>query len=199
MVFWNLGTIKNCDIYFVKSGMGSIGISGSHLTVHESIRLLNTDYIIMAGIAFGLKERKQNLTEILVSQLLQNYELARVTDESYSPRAAKVPPGLSLYNKIENAEFIWEGIKVHFGFIISGEKLCDSKILVERLIKIFPEAIGGEMEGTGLQAASDRAKKDWILIKGICDWGYEKDDDYQEKAMENVVDFLIHTFKEISF
>ncbi|MFN8290254.1 MAG: hypothetical protein U0U70_08360 [Chitinophagaceae bacterium] len=199
MVFWDLGKLNNCEIFLVKSGMGTSGVQGSLITVTKSIEHLNPDYIIMLGIAYGLKEDKQNLTEILVSKQLQSYELSKVGPTDIIPRADKIPASVSLVSRFENCVAIWKGVKVHFGFIVSGDKLSNNESLVIALKKIFPEAIGAEMEGTGLQSISHRDKKDWILVKGICDWGYNKDDKYQKEAMENVVDFFIHTVRQVTF
>jgi nucleoside phosphorylase len=44
----------------------------------------------------------------------------------------------------------------------------------EHLKNLHAEAIGGEMEGIGLYVSAYRQKVDWILVKGICDWGHEK-------------------------
>ncbi len=67
----------------------------------------------------------------------------------------------------------------------------------------FPEAIGGEMEGTGLQSSCHRDKIEWILIKGICDWGYDKQSEdkqkNQELAINNVCAYLIYTLSNFEF
>jgi len=39
------------------------------------------------------------------------------------------------------------------------------------------------MEGAGVYAASFRAKTEWILVKGVCDWADgRKHDGFQEMA-----------------
>ena len=63
--------------------------------------------------------------------------------------------------------------------MLSGEKLIDSGGFKQTLLDQFPTAIGGEMEGAGLWASADRAKTDWLLVKGVCDWADgEKDDSF---------------------
>jgi hypothetical protein len=56
-----------------------------------------------------------------------------------------------------------------FSQILSGEELIDNVERRDELIKQFPVAKGGEMEGSGLFAACDGAVE-WILVKGICDF-----------------------------
>jgi nucleoside phosphorylase len=64
----------------------------------------------------------------------------------------------------------------------------------ESLKSLFPEAIGGEMEGVGLYVSACAAKVDWIVIKAICDWGHHKNhaekDAWQQLAAANSVRVL---------
>ena len=48
-----------------------------------------------------------------------------------------------------------------------------------------PEAIGGEMEGTGLYVSAHDAKVDWIVVKAICDWadGHKAQDKEKRQAL----------------
>jgi nucleoside phosphorylase len=62
-------------------------------------------------------------------------------------------------------------VRAKAGQILSGEKLVDSLDFKNSLLKRYPEALGGEMEGAGLFAAADRSKVEWIVVKAICDWG----------------------------
>ena len=55
--------------------------------------------------------------------------------------------------------------------MLSGAKLVDNLDYRDSLKKQYPTAIGGEMEGSGLHAACETSKTDWIVIKAISDWG----------------------------
>ena len=76
----------------------------------------------------------------------------------------------------------------------SGGKLSDRVAFVDYLKEFEPEIIGGEMEAAGVAAACDRARKDWIIVKGICDWGYDKStpnkDANQRLAASNIYEVL---------
>ncbi len=90
--------------------------------------------------------------------------------------------------------------KCSFGLILSGEKLVDNIDFRDQLLEIEPEAIGGEMEGSGLYAACQNAKVDWILVKSICDWadGRKKSSDSdtnQRNAAHNAASFVLHALK----
>jgi hypothetical protein len=60
-------------------------------------------------------------------------------------------------------------------------------------VKKFPDAIGGDMEGYALYTAAFFKKViDWLLIKGISDWGEDtKDDMHQPTAASNAAELLL--------
>jgi nucleoside phosphorylase len=66
----------------------------------------------------------------------------------------------------------------------------------KEILSIIPEyrdVIGGEMEGYGLHVAAEmRGIKEWIVVKGICDWGCEKEDGWQRLAAATAVDFVFY-------
>jgi WD domain, G-beta repeat len=81
--------------------------------------------------------------------------------------------------------------------MLSGDKLVKHKNFRNKLLGIEPEAIGGEMEGTGVYSAAYRNKVDWILVKAICDWADEhKDGTYQQQAAKNAARFLLHVLHQ---
>lgn len=120
----------------------------------------------------------------------------RLNLELYS-EDIKFPAGITLLDRFDNSSLIYERKNVELGLIISGNTLSDSKSFIEELINSFPDAIGGEMEGSGLQSSCHRDSKEWIIIKGICDWGYDKQHPNKERdqqvAINNVCDYLIYT------
>jgi nucleoside phosphorylase len=68
-----------------------------------------------------------------------------------------------------------------------------STAVVALLREDFPDAIAGEMEGAGVHEASTLdTRPDWIMVKGISDWGYHKSDRDQRRAAANAADYLVH-------
>jgi len=181
------------DVYIFKTEMGSSGVASSTISIMDAVKSLNPDYVIMAGIAFGLKHKKQAIGDILVSKQLWSYEPANITEKGSIPRGDKITASPLLLDRFEISSLKWEKSKVDFGLIVSGEKLVNSKEFVEELLGHEPEAIGGEMEGTGLMAVCQNVQKHWILIKAICDWGYRKSSDFQEKAAINAMEYIVDT------
>jgi nucleoside phosphorylase len=52
------------------------------------------------------------------------------------------------------------------------------------------------MEGSGLLASAHRTNTAWILVKGICDWGFNKKDDCQKIAVQNAIKFVNFALEE---
>lgn len=140
--------------------------------------------------------------DILVSKQLAAYEHQKIKDKNKPiPRGDRVSVPNHLFDKFRSADNDWKGPNVHFGLILSGEKLIDNKSFLDNLLLLEPEAIGGEMEGAGLYAAANDAKADWIIVKAICRLGRgNKNYDTQALAAQNAATFALHVInKEIFF
>ncbi|GHO96594.1 hypothetical protein KSF_066420 [Reticulibacter mediterranei] len=207
--YYDLGEVEEAGVVMVQSEMGSGGPGGSLLTIEKAIQALSPSAIIMVGIAFGCDPKKQGIGDILVSRQLVGYELQRVGsndsgEEEIRPRGDRPSASTLLLDRFVSGLKDWlEPPTVHIGLILSGQKLIDHVGYRERLRKLEPEAIGGEMEGAGLYAAAERNKIDWILVKAICDWadgnkGQNKNQ-YQQQAAQNAARFTIHVLRRGGF
>ena len=204
--YHNLGVVKDARVFMVQSEMGSGGQSGTILTIQEAIDILHPSAVVMVGIAFGIDEKKQLPGDILISKQIQPYDLqkigtdrrGKVTITLRGDRPSASPKMLSVFRGAAN---YWQAPpKIHFGLILSGDKLVANQAFRDQLIGLSPEAIGGEMEGAGLYASAQRKKVDWILVKAICDWADGgKNDAYQQLAAENAVRFLVHVLEKGGF
>lgn len=203
--YYNLGVINGARVFLVQSEMGTTGPGGSLLTVQEGIQVLSPDAIIMVGIAFGMDPKKQRIGDILVAQRLRGYEMQRYGSSTDGvprifPREDLVPTSVRLLDRFRSGYKDWEGAPVHFGLLLSGDKLVDNQTLRDHLRSLEPEAIGGEMEGRGLYSVAQRYKIDWILVKAICDWGDGNKGrakwQRQQKAARNAALFTVHVLQK---
>jgi nucleoside phosphorylase len=172
-LYHNLGQIGSAQVFLRQSAMGSGGQGGSLLTVSKGIEDLSPLAVIMVGIAFGSDENTQKLGDILVAEQLCPYEFQKVGKDITISRSGKPEASQMLIDLFRSAGQQWNisnDLKVHFGKVLSGDKLIDNKEFRDQLLNDEPEAIGGEMEGAGLSAACQRENVDWILVKSICDW-----------------------------
>jgi nucleoside phosphorylase len=180
-------------IYHVRSSAGSSGSSGSELTAYDAFSAISPDFTIAVGICFGLKQGVQQLGDVLVSEKVTDYEMVRQGDEEIRERGTKVPAASMLLSasRALRAQYN-EGVpNVFHGEILSGMKLIDSTKFRTELALRFPDAIGGEMEATGIAASAERIKKDWIVVKAICDWAEGKGDGEQKIAAKNAAEFAL--------
>jgi nucleoside phosphorylase len=191
-----LGNVNGKKIWLVQSEMGAGGPGGAHETVGQAIRELNPEEVIMVGIAFGSNREKQKIGDVLVAKQLHMYEPQRRNTERVIPRGDKASASPRLLQRFRNAKLDWHTANVHFGLVLSGDKLIDDDEFVRELLSREPEAIGGEMEGAGLYVPCQAAKKDWILVKAVCDWadGKKSNDKTkrQLKAACNAAHFVWH-------
>src|SRR2546423_8095059 len=173
--YFDLGVIGGARTFLVQSEMGAGGPAGASLVVYEAIKALSPSAVIMVGIAFGLIPQEQSPGDILVSRQLVGYELQKVEQgpdgkEIIKARGDRVQASPRLLSRLRASIYDWQGPKVHFGLVLSGNKLGNHINFRNKLLGIEAEAIGGEMEGTGVYSAAYRNRVDWILVKAICDW-----------------------------
>ena len=94
-----------------------------------------------------------------------------------------------------------DAYKINFGLVASGSDLLDNKGYVNKLKENQPEIIGGDMESAGMASVCSRKNVDWVLVKGICDWGYKKDShkkEYQQIAAENSSKAIISLLTQLT-
>lgn len=208
-VYHDIGNVNGTKVFMVQSEMGSGGLGASQQTVQSGITDLSPIAVIMIGIAFGVDPEKQFIGDILVSQQLMLYELQRVGKKEGNlqiiPRGDKVHPSIKLLNCFRSADLHWDETKckVRFGLILSGEKLVDNIDFRQQLCDLYQEAIGGEMEGSGLYVACQNNKVDWIIVKAICDWAdgnkNQNKEDQQKFAAKNAASFVLHALQLVPF
>ena len=187
-----------------KCRMGSMGLDSAILATEQALRKWNPRAIIMVGIAFGKDDKKQNIGDILVASEIISYEPQRVGEnEEIIYRGSHTPSNTSLINRFENVHnWKFSGAdnipcQIRYGAILSGEKLVDNPDFKAKLFEQFPQAIGGEMEGTGLSAACMRVGTPWILVKSICDWADgKKHSKYQSLAARAAASLVHHVLKQ---
>jgi nucleoside phosphorylase len=199
--YFILGVLGGCELFLVKCEAGSGGVAGSLATLNDAVRDIRPYSIIMPGIAFGLKKDKHQLCDVLLSKQMMAYDLKRVTEKedgsvTITPRGDRTSASPRLHDRFWGGSRDWKVAKVHDGLILSGDTLVDSANFKEGLLKLEPEAIGGEMEGAGLYVAALKGHIDWIIVKAICDWGENKDKKHQKPAAENAVGLVFHVIKQ---
>lgn len=186
-------------IVHIRTSAGSMGVNSAGMVLPNVLLELDVRYLISAGICFGLKPFKdgqefQRLGDVLIATHIQDYETKR-KGKLEIPRGERTSasPGLLQAARIARAQATGIGYQISEGVVLSGQMLVDDEQTVEELRAAFPEAIGGEMEGNAVAGASIYKGRQWILIKGICDWGMGKGDGSQALAAERACSLAVKT------
>lgn len=197
-----IGRLGKKTVVLVLSGMGTEGPTGATLSVESTLRLWKAKIALYVGIAFGASPEKQLPADVLVSEQLIPYEFQRV-GANILYRNPVPPASAVLLNRFRTAlEWSFKRpngtmCKVHIGPILSGQKIIDNQELKKQLLTQYPRAVGGEMEGAGLWAAADRYKVEWLVVKGVCDWGDgSKHDHFQSMAAASAFSLCKHVFSD---
>ncbi|MCB0208828.1 MAG: response regulator [Anaerolineae bacterium] len=193
-----LGKFGAHNAVVTKCRMGSIGEGSVILATEQAQRLWQPKAIVMTGIAFGKSPGNQKLADVLIASQIISYEQQRVGSDGIIQRGSIPPSNTTLLNRFENIRG-WtfsrpdgKACKIHIGPVLSGEKLIDKPEFKANLFNQFPQAIGGEMEGAGLVAASGRVGTAWILVKSICDWGDGKKHKQHQPLAAAAAASLVH-------
>lgn len=181
------------EIFHARSSAGSIGSSGSELVSADAIKNILPDFVIAVGICFGLREDKSKTGDILISDAVVDYEIVRVGENEKRERGPRIPSSPRLLSSARIVRRSYEASKTNvlIGLLVSGLKLIDSEVARKELRERFPDALGGEMEASGVMAAAARSRCDWIVIKSVCDWAVGKGKGDQPLAAENASVFAV--------
>ncbi|MFF0151851.1 hypothetical protein [Micromonospora sp. NPDC005203] len=189
------------EVLLAQSAQGIVTPAAMMLTAERLIPVVQPDYVILAGICFGLWSRRydngrQELGDVVVSEYVQNVDHRKVTDEDGSERIVwrgeRVQASTPLLLALMAATHGWTGRPVHFGTVLSGSTLVSSATLRAHLRREFEEASAGEMELTGVYVATAGRRCGWIMVKGISDWGTgELTDDTRRSASEAAAAFIV--------
>ncbi len=173
-IYYPLGQHNGNNLVLIHSKQATIE---AMKTAQWGIDVFQPRAIIAVGIAFGMDSKKQHIGDVLISEFIVPYELARVNQNgSITPRGPRPVASKHLtdwFHQVDaylNKEDGVEYAKRNFGGIFSGDKLIDNQDYRDQLAQMDSTAIGGEMEGTGLFHACEASKTDWIIVKAICDF-----------------------------
>jgi nucleoside phosphorylase len=196
---FSLGVIADTELLLAQSEMGTESVGGMTLTAADLVDSLAPDYLVCIGIAYGLQSDQQRVGDVMVSTQLKLWDPKKVMDsgvgETIIWRGDKVLASVLLLDRCRSATVDWHDCTVHFGLLLTANTLVNASRLVQTLRASEPDAIGGEMEGAGIYIVGAARKLDWIVIKGISDWGTHKEDGGQAAAARNAARFLLHVVR----
>jgi len=185
-IYLDFGEMKGQKVFVAKSLMGATGDGASFDTVTNAVSDLNPSVIVAVGIAWGARDNEgQNIGDVLLSTQIRDAQHHKVKDGGTVLRGDILSARGTLIKTFSAAAEINKK-RVHQGLLLSMETLFDNLDARDAILKAEPTAIGGEMEGSGLLNALRKVERsvDWIVVKGICDWGYKKNVDHTQKEQD---------------
>ncbi|MBB5873729.1 nucleoside phosphorylase [Allocatelliglobosispora scoriae] len=191
-----LGTIGRTEIMLALSEQGTSGTAAMRDASANLIGHFKPVSVFLTGICYGLREQRgQRLGDVIVGTRLRDMGYRKKTDTGDILRGDRVTLSDLLINRCRSAAVGWTRCGVHFGLMLSENVLLNSVAARDELIRLEPDAEGGEMEGAGVYFAVRHHPVEWILIKGISDWGAGKTDDVQALAARNAADFVVRVIR----
>jgi nucleoside phosphorylase len=205
---FRLPRIGSAEVILSRSQQGSGGARGMAFTARSLLDALKPDWVILTGICYGLKSREldggdQEIGDLVVSTQLLPVDHRKVTVGPDGARrdilrAPRPEASISLRSHAEVLTRTWTGPAVHRGIVVSMDTLLDNQEERDRLKQLAEEAVGGEMELAGVYDAAVATKTDWLMVKGISDWGVGKNGDHQRRAARNAADFVVRLIEQIA-
>ena len=208
--YWDLGKLGDATVALVQVQMGSSTVGGSMTTISAAVYDLKPKSVLMCGIAFSTKtETKHPIGTVLVSKQLMQYQVQRVgtndeKEKAVVPRGDKATASPVLLSRLDAVAALpkWKGA-VDCGLLLSGDSLIDNIDFRRELQCREPEAIGGEMEASGLYLVAQEAKFDWCVIKAVCDYAdgnkSEKKEHRQTTAAAKAAEFVVTAIRNGGF
>jgi nucleoside phosphorylase len=203
---------------YVETQLGSINVIVTTLSsmgnveagIHTSrvIEVLKPSFVVMVGIAGGIKGRVRK-GDVLVAQQLIYYSQGKqsAVGMQIRPHAISVNPFLlqiaqtisgNEWRRCIKVEQPTEGGQettepsIHFGPLAVGESVVADERHVNTLIGLHPKMVGVEMEsfGVGRAILHSSSQPKFIVFRGVSDYAdSEKDDSWHEYACQAVAAF----------
>lgn len=179
-------------------GMGQMNAA---LALSEALNAFSEiNVVILTGICAGIHE-SVNLGDLIISDQIVDYELGKIVEEDEIIR----------WNVYRSSAHLLDGLKnfhsgngqnqeVHYGTVLSGNKVIANKKAIDRLSRVWDKCLGLEMEGAGVAATiyQRQLPPEFIMIKSVCDRAdASKDDTWQETAAQTAaiysIDFILNS------
>lgn len=196
---YQFASINNIKIVHMHPNSTSSFASGGLAdAVRSALTRFRPKLVVSLGVAFGVDPAKQALGDVLLSSAIIPYDVFNkdingaiwlrngdkyITHESLNAwNVLMRSPNFSLEKKASKRQSLINR-KLHFqwqfGTMLSGGSVLSNKKKKKALLRAAKKlgedkVIGGEMEGIGFYSVCKKANIPCIVIKGICDWGAEK-------------------------
>jgi nucleoside phosphorylase len=194
----SLDTEQSASYSYGLTCLYQMGNTESGVCTSYAIRDLDPSYVIMFGIAAGIKERA-NLCDVVVATRVFYYAQAKLHPAVVEVRPQSYQADTLLCNKLKDFASSYDaGFKVMFGPFAVGEKVVADSRTIEDLQKYEPKLLGVEMESYGVARAASGSfhRPRFIAIRGVSDFADEhKGDEFRSQALRHAAAFFVAFLK----
>ena len=179
-------SVNNIPLYIGKYGKNPVIVAKTALTQDKQgptdagivaaiilTKIKSIEYVVAVGVCFGIDKKTQRLGDVVISSIICDFVNKREGTIVY-PRGSQDGVGdkiLNIFTPPHNFKMPHNN-NVRTGPVISQPDLVDNPTVKARLVNFRPDAVGGEMEGSAINAAvKKKPPATCIVIKGIGDWG----------------------------
>lgn len=160
-----------------------VGRIEAALTASNLLEIAQPPLLILIGTAGGFPDSGVALGDLVVATSIVDYEEQRLGLEQEF-RLKYFPVGERLLAASKAAAATWDKLSsgpasepagIHFGTVLSGDKVVASPDIFRTLLQRIPAAVGIEMEGAGVAVAAARRglAARFLMIRGIVDLANE--------------------------
>lgn len=197
-------TIDGRDIKIIAASAPRMGMPASAALSMKMITMFKPRFIIMAGIAAGIRGKVQ-LGDVIAADPSWDYGNGKRSLKDKVPIFSAAPHQIGLdafvrkkLQQVSDNHIALNDIKrswptkcsaeltVHVGPLASGAAVLEDPLLTERIQDQHRKVLGVEMEAYGVFAAAQDApapQPKVVVLKSVCDFADEdKNDDYQDYA-----------------
>lgn len=160
----------------VLAQIAGIGRVGAAVAAKEAIGRWRPSLVLIVGTAGGLRNGDVALGDVVVATHILDYEAQRLDDGPtirWADYAAETKL-VELAKAITLPDVMGRRPEVHFGPVLSGDKVVASSTAAATFRGWRRDALAVEMEGAGVAYVSAQHKVACLMIRGVVDYADEK-------------------------
>ncbi|USS90905.1 5'-methylthioadenosine/adenosylhomocysteine nucleosidase [Fructilactobacillus carniphilus] len=177
------GEISGQRVILVKSGIGKVeaGITAALLMTNFPV-----DVLIHSGAAAGIGAGLQ-VGDIVISTETAYHDVDCTADgEVFGQlpnQPARFPASKTWGDRIATASAD-QGLNVHHGLIVTGDQFIAGKDMIATILRHFPDALAGEMEGAAVGQVAHQFDVPYVVVRAMSDTG-------DENASQSFEEFVV--------
>ncbi|MGI5238408.1 hypothetical protein [Dactylosporangium sp. CA-139066] len=200
----DLHTARLGGLLVAVDSLHGMGNPGAAVTAGALLARWRSPHVLLVGIAGGVGAAGVRIGDVVVPDQVVGYEPAKVRPDGPQRRPEAYRPDfdlLTVAQSVQAEEWVPriraerpapDDPAVHFGTVLSGEKVIADAALLAELRAEWPRTVGVEMESFGVALAAYRFGGRFLMVKGASDLAdAAKDDRWRAYAAEAAARFAV--------